>query len=67
MQGLGQRAVLEVQAWAVGALAVAADGDFVLDCRGVGRALLYAAPDPRCGAEIHISPYLPVSRTQDAE
>ena len=46
VQGLGQRAVLEVQAWAMGALFVTKSATYVLDCRGVHRALLYDALQP---------------------
>ena len=46
VQSLNQRAVLEVQAWAVGALVVAETGAYLLDCRSVHKALLYSAADP---------------------
>ena len=46
VQSLNQRAVLEVQAWVVGALVVAETGAYLLDCRSVHKALLYSAADP---------------------
>ena len=47
VQALGQRAVLEVQAWALGALFVADTGWYTLDVRGTHKALLYNAARPR--------------------
>ena len=46
VQALGQRAPLEVQAWAMGALYVSEPGAYLLDCRGVHRAMLYSAVAP---------------------
>ena len=43
VQALGQRAVLEVQAWAVGTVAVAVEGEYKLDCRGVHKVHLHSA------------------------
>ena len=40
MQAMSQRAVLEVQAWAIGSLAVAVDGHYRLDCKGVHKVHL---------------------------
>ena len=50
VQSMGQRAVLEVQAWAFGTLAVIVPGHYALDCRGVHKAWLYdaAAPHVAC-------------------
>ena len=47
VQALGQRAVLELQAWAIGALFVADTGWYTLDVRGTHKALLYNAARPR--------------------
>jgi hypothetical protein len=46
VQALGQRAVLEVQAWAMGPLLVARAGWYTLDVRGVHKALLFSAARP---------------------
>lgn len=43
VQSLGQRAVLEAQAWAMGGLAVKEDGHYTLDCQGVHKATLHAS------------------------
>ena len=43
VQSLGQRAVLEFQAWAVGVIAVVEDGSYDLDCKRVHKAMLHDA------------------------
>lgn len=46
MQAMTQRAVLEVQSWAMGTLAVAEAGFYRLDCKGVHKVQLYSALAP---------------------
>ena len=43
VQSLGQRAVLEWQAWAIGVVAVASEGHYRLDCKGVHKVTLRSA------------------------
>ena len=52
VQALGQRAVLEVQAWAIGALLVVESGWYTLDVRGCHKALPYDAARPRAPARL---------------
>jgi hypothetical protein len=47
VQAMGQRAVLEVQAWTIGALAVVADGHFRLDCKGTHKAFIVPVLSPQ--------------------
>ena len=43
VQALGQRAVLELQAWAIGSLAVVDSGYYELHCKGVHKVMLHDA------------------------
>ena len=46
VQALGQRAVLEVQAWVMFSLAVVETGHYQLHCRGVHKIMLHDASQP---------------------
>ena len=52
VEALGQRAVLEVQAWALGALAVVREGMYRLDCKGIAKVSVFNAASPNAAARI---------------